>query len=87
MLLNDFIAACSQCHWHVQGTFLPAHVSQQLDDMASHAILVAAAAKVKHQFAKLRTWRSALLKESAQHVTHAVSHPDVAIEIENVLKR
>lgn len=54
--------------------------------MASHAILVAAAAKVKHQYAKLRTWRSTLLKESAQDLTSAVSHPDVATEIEDVLK-
>ena len=54
--------------------------------MASHAILVAAAAKVKHQYAKLRTWRSTLLKESAQDLASAISHPDVATEIENVLK-
>lgn len=71
----------------LQGTFLPAHVSQQLDDMASHAILVAAAAKVKHQYAKLRVWRSALLKESTSDLAGALSHEDIATDIEHVLKR
>ena len=71
----------------MQGTFLPADVSQQLDDMATHAVLTAAAAKVKHQYSRLRTWRSALLKESAQDLATAVAHADVGTEIENVLKR
>ena len=81
------------CHPHealcccLQGTFLPAHVSEQLDDMASHAILVAAASKVKHQYAKLRVWRSALLKESTSDLAAALSHEDVATDIEHVLKR
>ena len=71
----------------LQGTFLPANVSKQLDDMTSHTTLVAAAAKVKHHYDKLRTWRSSLLKESSQDLAGAVAANDIGTEIENVLKR
>ncbi len=71
----------------LQGTFLPANVSEQLDDMTSHTTLVAAAAKVKHHYDKLRTWRSSLLKESSQDLAGAVAADDIGTEIENVLKR
>lgn len=70
----------------MQGTFLPANVSEQLDDMTSHTTLVAAAAKVKHHYDKLRTWRSSLLKESSQDLAGAVAANDIGTEIENVLK-
>lgn len=55
--------------------------------MATHAVLTAAAAEVKHQYSRLRTWQAALLKESAQDLATAVAHADVGVEIENVLKR
>ena len=71
----------------LQGTFLPSNVSQQLDDMCSHTTLVTAAAKVKHHYAKLRTWRAALLKQSAEDLAGAVASEDIGTEIENVLKR
>ena len=71
----------------MQGTFLPANVSQQLDDMSSHTTLKSAAAKVKHQYAQLRTWRANLLKQSAEDLTDAIAHEDLAVELENVLTR
>lgn len=74
-------------HALLQGTFLPANVSEQLDDMTSHTTLVAAATKVKHHYAKLRSWRSSLLKESSQDLAGAVAADDIGTEIENVLKR
>ncbi|KAL3144746.1 hypothetical protein ABBQ38_001867 [Trebouxia sp. C0009 RCD-2024] len=69
----------------MQGTFLPANVSQQLDDMTSHATLKRAADKVKQQYAQLRTWRGQLLKRSAEDLADAVAHQDLAVEIENIL--
>lgn len=71
----------------MQGTFLPANVSQQLDDMTSHATLKRAADKVKQQYAQLRTWRGQLLKRSAEDLADAVAHQDLAVEIENILAR
>lgn len=71
----------------MQGTFLPANVAQQLDDMTSHATLKLAADKVKKQYAQLRTWRARLLKQSAEDLVDAVAHEDLAVEIENILTR
>lgn len=70
----------------MQGTFLPANVSEQLDDMCSHSTLVTAATKVKTQYARLRLWRSSLLKESSQNLAGGVAADDIGTEIENVLK-
>lgn len=55
--------------------------------MSSHATLKSAATKVKHQYTKLRTWRSTLLKQSAEDLSETVAHEDLAVELENVLKR
>lgn len=55
--------------------------------MASHATLKSAAATVKQHFAQLRTWKAALLKQSAEDLTDAVAHEDLAVEIENILTR
>ena len=55
--------------------------------MSSHATLKSAAAEVKHQYAQLRTWKAAFLKQSAEDLTDAVAHEDLAVEIENVLLR
>lgn len=71
----------------MQGTFLPANVSQQLDDMTSHGTLKLAADKVKQQYAQLRTWRGQLLKQSSEDFADAVAHEDLAVEIENILTR
>lgn len=85
--LNITKSVHSQVFHAMQGTFLPANVSEQLDDMTSHTTLVAAATKVKHHYDKLRTWRSSLLKESSQDLAGAVAADDIGTEIENVLKR
>lgn len=82
-----FSSALSSTQSLTQGTFLPANVSQQLDDMLSHATLKSAAAKVKRQYAQLRSWKATLLKQSAEDLTDAVAHEDLAVEIENVLAR
>ena len=66
---------------------MPANVSQQLDDMASHATLKLAANKVKQQYAQLCSWRARLLKQSAEDLAEAVAHEDLAVEIENILTR
>ena len=66
---------------------MPANVSQQLDDMASHATLKLAANKVKQQYAQLCSWRAHLLKQSAEDLAEAVAHEDLAVEIENILTR
>ena len=82
--LNDIITTVVGV---LQGTFLPANVSEQLDDMCSHSTLVTAATKVKTQYARLRLWRSSLLKESSQNLAGGVAADDIGTEIENVLKR
>lgn len=55
--------------------------------MASHATLKSAAAKVKHQYAQLRTWKATLLKQSAEDLTDAVAPEDLTVELETVLTR
>ena len=85
--LHDLTTAMTDSALVVQGTFLPANVSEQLDDMASHATLKTAAAKVKQQYAKLRAWRSSLSKQSAEDLSHTMSHEDLAVELESVLKQ
>ena len=55
--------------------------------MSSHATLKSAATKVRHQYGKLRAWRSTLLKQSAEDLAHTVAHEDLAVELENILKR
>ena len=71
----------------LQGTFLPANVAQQLDDMQSHTTLLKAATRVKHHYARLQAWKSTLLKQSMHDLAGVVAADDISTEIENVLLR
>ena len=74
LLLVPFLGPCESLHvWLVQGTFLPANVSEQLDDMSTHKVLVTAAAKVLN-LTRLLTLM--LAHSPVQPVcTHALTHP------------
>ena len=50
----------------LQGTFLPAQVAADLDNMQNHPSLQRSGDKLRSMYAKLRTWRAVLLKRSTQ---------------------
>ena len=56
----------------LQGTFLPAQVAADLDNMQNHPSLQRSGDKLRGMYAKLRTWRAVLLKRSTQDLEVSV---------------
>eukprot|EP00891_Asterochloris_glomerata_P001311 jgi/Astpho2/1311/Aster-06184 len=72
----------------LQGTFLPAQVAADLDNMQNHPSLQRSGDKLRGMYAKLRAWRAVLLKRSTQDLEDATSAADVdlAQSMEEVLE-